>query len=125
MDNQKNEKLEFLKREEVHTMGKDIRRLREGQAQEEQERVLNIQGEENPTPSTEDRVRQEIEHVSDLQKERMALLARVAEQTKNQETLTPRVSLQKPPSRAQKVLVRFVIFLIGSVIITLLTLALV
>jgi len=42
----KTEKLEFLKREEIRTMEKDIRRLREAEAEKEKKRVLGLEIEE-------------------------------------------------------------------------------
>jgi len=40
---QKEEKLEFLKREEIRTMAKDLSRLREAEAQKERERIAALQ----------------------------------------------------------------------------------
>ena len=42
------EKLEFLKREEIRTMQKDVARLREGEVQTERERITELKPEEKP-----------------------------------------------------------------------------
>ena len=43
---QKEEKLEYLKREEIRTMEKDVKKLREVEAEKERERISNLEAEE-------------------------------------------------------------------------------
>ena len=59
----KEEKLEFLKREEIRTMQKDVARLREGEAQTERERITELKPEEKseretPRPAEKEEVKE-------------------------------------------------------------------
>ena len=66
---QEEEKLEFLKREEIRTMQKDIARLREIEAQKERERVAVIKTEEKikiPTAPSPEKPKEEIPKVEKI-----------------------------------------------------------
>lgn len=87
--NGEKEKLEFLKREEIQTMQKDIARLREIETQKERERIAAITPEEKITPASPEK-------------------PSFAEATKEKEEIPisfmPRIP--KRPSPFQKVLIR-------------------
>ena len=89
----KDEKLEFLKREEIRTMQKDIARLREIEAQKERERIAALK--------IEEKTKKEKETVPEAAKEEI--------RKGELETLIPK--LPPKPSSFQKILVRAVVIM--------------
>lgn len=70
----KEEKLEFLKREEVRTMAKDLARLREQEAKKERERIAKLKTEKEARLERErlEKLRKEAEERERLERERLA-----------------------------------------------------
>ncbi|HEY4475912.1 MAG TPA: hypothetical protein VI954_00120 [Candidatus Paceibacterota bacterium] len=109
------EQLEFLRREDIRTMAKDMARLREEEAKKERERILQLQA--SPKGGQEKNRKQQGQPV--------------AAKEPSQTPLTPSgvalraspsgIDLPKPLSRAKKIFVRVVIvflvlFIIANVI---------
>ncbi|MBI2097219.1 MAG: hypothetical protein HYT40_03695 [Candidatus Sungbacteria bacterium] len=89
------EQLEFLRREDIRTMAKDMARLREEEAKKERERIIQLQGKNKKQ-----------------QDQPVAIPVAVKEHP--QIPFTPSgINLPKPPSRAKKIFARVaVVFLI-------------
>jgi len=102
MPEEKEEKLELLKREEIRTMQKDISRLREIEAQKERERITALKLGE---------VKKEEEKITPPE-----IPAPPAEAEREGETLIPK-PLPKKPSPFKKVLVRGVIVVVVLLLI--------
>ena len=84
------EKLEFLKREEVRTMAKDIAKIREKEAKKEQERIANFKKEtEKP------------------KKPQVVLSQQPA--PKKQEPLKRPLMQRRPLKRSEKLFIRFLV----------------
>ena len=89
------EKLEFLKREEVRTMAKDIARIREGEAKKERERIANFKREAN------------------LPKKPQVVLSQEPSQKKQEEPKRPLIP-RRPLRRSEKLFIRLVV---GGIIV--------
>ena len=109
------EQLEFLRREDIRTMAKDMARLREEEAKKERERILQLQA--SPSGGQEKHKKQQGQPV--------------AAKEPSQTPLTPSgvalraspsgIDLPKPLSRAKKIFVRvaiifLILFIIANVI---------
>ena len=109
------EQLEFLRREDIRTMAKDMARLREEEAKKERERILQLQA--SPSGGQEKHEKQQGQPV--------------AAKEPSQTPLTPSgvalraspsgIDLPKPLSRAKKIFVRvaiifLILFIIANVI---------
>lgn len=92
------EKLEFLKREEIRTMKKDIARLREKEAQKERERIAALKPEER-------RKKEEVKIIPPSKEEEEVLTKREV-----LDTLVP--APPKKPSPFQKILVRAIVIVV-------------
>lgn len=99
---QQEEKLQFLKRDEVGTMAKDIHRLREEQSKQEFERIANVSRESA---------------VLEIPKKQPEQLGQVIRQE------SPQRPLPKPLSRGSKLFIRFILVLAISTLLFLLALA--
>ncbi len=97
------EKLEFLHREEVRTMAKDMARLREEEAKKERERILALQVEKNTAPAP------------------APLPAPVTPKSPEPEKIVLIPPPYTPPSRIEKIFIRmaiagFVLFLAANAV---------
>ena len=113
------EKLDFLKREEVRTMAKDIAKLRREEVEKERKRIADIKieqkrkKEEKPQqPIKEEQpqlpIKEEEPNLPAMDKAQISLAP---------EAKTPNISVPKPLSHTQKVIIRLVI---GFIIVFLL-----
>ncbi|MDD2697093.1 MAG: hypothetical protein PHE52_02975, partial [Candidatus Pacebacteria bacterium] len=96
----KEEKLEFLRREEIRTMQKDVARLRELESQKERERIASLKPEE-VKPTQEKREEVIMPPVKKEEKEEVPVQAPAPE--------VPQTLIPKPPKRPapiQKIMVR-------------------
>ncbi|MBI2644347.1 MAG: hypothetical protein HYW95_02490 [Candidatus Wildermuthbacteria bacterium] len=104
---------EFLKREDVRTMAKDITQLREGEAQEERERIAQMKVQEQP-------IEKQPEPEPEPEPKPEPQPQPVTPESKT-ETRFPRKelpsSLPQPPSRFEKIFVRIVISVLGIAIL--------
>jgi len=100
-EEKKDEKLEFLKREEVRTMAKDISHLREAEAQKEREKIAAISPPAKPVPPVRRKVPEFKEEVP-LEKRPFG-------------TIIPRPP--KRPASSRKILVRSLILVVIILII--------
>jgi len=100
-EEKKDEKLEFLKREEVRTMAKDVSQLREAEAQREREKIAAISPPAKPVPP----VRREVPEFKE----------EIPAEKRPFGTIIPRPPKRPAPSR--KILVRSLILVVIVLII--------
>lgn len=121
------EKLEFLKREEIKTMAKDIARLQEEEARKERERIAVLKTEEETGIEREkvERIKREAEERKKLEEEvkqkaevlkekiKPAVVMPEAPEIEKEakEILTPK-PLPRKPSRFEKVFIRVTLVII-------------
>lgn len=112
------EKLEFLHREEIRTMAKDMGRLREEEAKKERERIVTLQVEKKtvpapaPVPETQTQAKAEIQVIPQTPPQ-------PKEPEKEKIVLIP--PPYTPPSRMEKIFIRvaiagFVLFLVANAV---------
>lgn len=107
----KEEKLEFLKRGEIRTMGKDIRKLREIEAQIEKEKIAEIKETEKekiaPVKTEGEKVEAEVK--PEIPTPEIKFPEAKAPEVKVVETLIPLPNPPKKPMALKKVLIRVLI----------------
>lgn len=113
MENQEEEKLEFLKREEIKTMSKDIARLREKEAEKEKERMGRLKIEDKTVEAI--KIWKTKEEKPEKPEETLEELGKEKKVEEIREIIQKRiVHLPAPPSKLKKVFARipFIIILI-------------
>ena len=95
------EQLEFLRREDIRTMAKDMARLREEESKKEQKRIVQMQ-EEKKKPATPVPAPAAAPPPAAPEPPKISLMP----------TEQIRQELPAPPSKAKKVIIRIVIFLL-------------
>lgn len=100
MAEQPEEQLEFLRREDIRTMGKDMARLREEESKKEREKIIQIQG----APKGQQAVPQGQTPAATPEPSPVSLMPSGLEAIRSE--------LPKPPSKTKKVVVRAAIILL-------------
>lgn len=128
VDQPKEEKLEFLKREEIKTMAKDLARLREEEARKERERIIRLKTEQEARRERErlERIRKEAEERKRAEEERKRaeMLKRIEEERKKEALAKAKPSvlpppaptkvlkIPKPPTLVEKILIRAILIIL-------------
>ena len=106
------EKAEYLKREEVHTMAKDLAQLREEEARKEQRKIAQLESEKETAREKEtvQKIREmALERKRRGEEEQQKVFQKIRESILPSSEESPFQNLPSPPSAFQKIAIRFLI----------------